>query len=84
MEEVDTFLMKALRDVIAGGDIAGEQLHAGIPDGRTLRGARFKAWYGLIYWVNEADIREKDPSYAPMRRKSLAELLRRLEAEISG
>jgi hypothetical protein len=82
MEDPATFLVNSLRHVIEGGDITGEQIDAAFPNGpKTLRGAQFKAYYGLGNWAADEDIREKDPSYAPMRRKGLVELLRRLEAE---
>ncbi|HEY0412599.1 MAG TPA: hypothetical protein VGD66_05625 [Allosphingosinicella sp.] len=80
MTEARTFLIEALRGVIAGGDITGEQLDA-LKAPETLRGAELKAYYGLCYWADDGDIREKDPAYAPMRREGLARLLRRLEAE---
>lgn len=76
-----TFLIEALQGVIAGGDITGEQLDAGLNAAVKLRGAELKAYYGLCYWADDGDIREKDPAYAPMRREGLARLLSRLEAE---
>jgi len=35
----------------------------------------------LSYWAEDDDIRARKPDYAPMRRRGLADLLRRLEAE---
>ena len=73
------FLVAALRDVIAGGDITFDQLDDAIRDDNLLRGDEMKAYWGLRYWASDADIRAKDPAYAPMRREGLARLLARLE-----
>jgi hypothetical protein len=83
MADARTFLEEALRRVIAGGDIAGEELDAAIPDSRALTPAERKAWYGLSQWIADDDIRARDPAYAPMRRQGLAGLLERLEAEMT-
>lgn len=72
-------LAAMLRCIIAGGDITNEELSAGIPDPSALKGAELKAWYGLSYWADDTDIRERNSAYAPMRREGLARLLTHLE-----
>jgi hypothetical protein len=78
MSEQRDFLIASLRRVIAGGDITNDELAAGIPDAGSLRGADLKAYFGLSYWADDGDIRDKDPTYGPMRRTGLADLLRAL------
>lgn len=81
MTDARTFLMESLQRVIAGGDMTNDQLYAAIADPAGLRGAERKAWHGLSYWADDDDIREKDPAYAPSRRRQLAVLLTELENE---
>ncbi|MGV3580160.1 hypothetical protein [Brevundimonas sp.] len=72
------YLAASLRRVIDGGDITNAELSAGIPDARVLKGDELKAYLGLSYWTDDADIRQKDPLYGPARRTALIELLKRL------
>ena len=78
MSEHREFLIEALRRVIDGGDITNADLSVGIPDARFLEGFELKAYLGLSYWTDDADIREKDSLYGPARRTSLIELQQRL------
>ncbi len=75
MSEHHSFLSEALRRVIAGGDISNEELAAGVPDAKRLKGSEQKAYLGLSYWTDDGDIRAKDPTYAPVRREGLKRLL---------
>ena len=79
-----SFLEEALRRVAEGGDITNEELSAFIPDPGTLTGAERKAYHGLSYWADDADIRAKDPAYGPARREGLKELLRALSAPVQN
>ena len=72
------FLTASLRRVIDGGDITNAELSTGLPDARVLEGDELKAYLGLSYWADDADIRSKDPLYGPARRTALIELLKRL------
>jgi hypothetical protein len=78
MEDRRQFLVDALRRVIDGGDIANAELAVGIPDASVLEGDELKAYLGLSYWADDADIRDKDKRYGPARRSGLAALLDRL------
>jgi hypothetical protein len=69
------FLMISLQRVIDGGDITNDELDVAIADPAQLRGAQRKAWHGLSYWADDDDIRAKDTTYAPARRRQLAGLL---------
>jgi hypothetical protein len=64
MTEARTFLLTALKHVIAGGDLTNDELDAGIGDPASLRGAERKVWHGLSYWADDDDIRARD---SPMR-----------------
>ncbi len=44
----------------------------------TLPAAEREAWFGLSYWADDADIRSKDPAYAPMRLEQLSRHLQQL------
>jgi hypothetical protein len=39
------------------------------------------AWVALQWWVNDDDIRAKDPQYGEMRKRQLQELLDRIEPD---
>jgi len=84
MPEARTFLITSLRRVIEGDDMTNDELDGAVADSARLRGAERKAWHGLSYWADDDDIRAKDPSYAPSRRKQLANLLTDLECEKDG
>jgi hypothetical protein len=84
MLEQRDFLLQALREVIAGGDIDLERIDAAISQPEKLKGPAFKAYWGLRYWADDGDIRKKDSAYAPMRREGLARLLHKLEADNLG
>jgi hypothetical protein len=79
MSKYQTFLIEALRDVIAGGDMTNEQLYAAIPNPEDLHGPELKAWYALSYWADDEDIRAKDPTYGPMRVGGMVELMHKLD-----
>lgn len=72
-------LANLLRHVIDGGDLTWEKLTASVPDPKSLKGAQMKAWFGLSYWTDDADIRAKDSDYGSSRRRQLAKLLSDLE-----
>ena len=74
MSEHREFLARTLRRVLDGGDIANGELSTAIKDARVLQGAEMKAYFGLSYWADDADVRAKDPTYASMRRQGLARL----------
>jgi hypothetical protein len=78
------FLIAALRRVIDGGNVTNGDLEAAIAKPAGLRDAERKAWHGLSYWADDADVRAKDPAYAPSRRRQLADLLSALENEKVG
>ena len=77
------FLVSTLERLIAGGSIDDGYLEAGIADSdaKSLTGAALKAYYGLSYWSDDADVRAKVPSYGPMQRAVLSGLLDRLVRE---
>jgi len=75
------FLISSLQRVINGGDMANDELNDAIADPAGLRGAERKAWHGLSYWADDDDIRAKDATYAPSRRRQLADLLSDLMRE---
>lgn len=83
MADTRTILIDCLQRVIDGGDVTKDELDAAIADPAGLRGAERKAWHGLSYWADDDDIREKDPEYAPSRRKQLVGLLGDLQHEDS-
>jgi hypothetical protein len=76
-----TFLLATLRRVIDGGDVTNDELDAAIAAPAGLRGAERKAWHGLSYWADDDDVRAKDPTYAPSRRRQLADLMSALDTE---
>ena len=81
MTDARTFLLATLRRVIDGGDVTNDELDEAIGAPAGLRGAERKAWHGLSYWADDADVRAKDPTYARSRRRQLADLLSALESE---
>ena len=78
------FLEEALRRVAEGGDITNDELSAAIPDPTALEGADRKAYHGLSYWADDADIRAKDAAYGPARREALKDLLRALSKPVES
>ena len=76
-----SFLEEALRRVAEGGDITNEELSAAIPDPIALDGPDRKAYHGLSYWADDADIRAKDADYGTARREALKDLLRALSKQ---
>lgn len=81
MDNARAYLLEALRHIIDGGDVTNEELDSAIAAPADLRGAERKAWHGLSYWADDDDVRAKDPTYAPSRRRQLADLLSALENE---
>jgi hypothetical protein len=82
MTDARHFLIAKLRQIIDGGDITNAELDAAMIDPTVLGGAERKAWHGLSYWADDSDIRARDSSYAPSRRRQLADLLDDLETDL--
>jgi len=71
-------LIAILRRVIEGGEVEYSELLAIAAAPMTLPAVEREAWFGLSYWADDADIRSKDPAYAPMRLEQLASHLQQL------
>lgn len=46
---------------------------------RSDREPAYFAWLALQWWVNDDDIRAKDPEYAEMRKRELQSFLEQME-----
>lgn len=72
-------LIGLARRVTEGGDITNEQLYAASPQPELLTGQERGLWHQLSYWADDDEIREKDSTYALMKRDSLAQFLCNME-----
>lgn len=62
-----SYLIQTLQHIIAGGDITGEHLNAGVPDYDKLdEGMERLAWSGLTYWAEDGERRLEYPDHPRM------------------
>jgi hypothetical protein len=50
---------------------------------RSDRNPAHSAWLALQHWINDDDIRAKDPTYADSKKRQLENLLRMIEDEVA-
>ena len=43
----------------------------------------YAAWMALRWWVNDDDIRAKDPEYGEMRKRQLRDLLQQIKRQMA-
>ena len=70
-----SFLLEALDRVAGGGDITEAELSASVPSPLLLRPDEKIAWEELSHWIDDDDIRERDPHYATIKRRRMRDHL---------
>ena len=78
MTDIRTFLLESLDRVGGGGDISEAELAAAVPSPLLLRRDEKIAWKELSHWIDDDDIRERDPHYATNKRRRMRDHLANL------
>lgn len=75
MTDTRNFLLEALDRVAGGGDINEAELSAAVPSPLLLVRDEKVAWEELSHWIDDNDIRERDPHYATIKRRRMRDHL---------
>jgi len=78
------FLLDALRRIVAGGTVTGEEFRDTARNPRDLDGIEQAAWLRFSQWMDDDDVRARDPQYADMQARQIAAALADLEALEAG
>jgi hypothetical protein len=73
-------LIKSLEALLTKQAVDRDRLSEGLPDWRLLEKAEQDAFWALIHWADDADIRARDSSYEAMRIQEAGRYLSRLRA----
>uniref|UniRef100_Q07NU0 Uncharacterized protein n=1 Tax=Rhodopseudomonas palustris (strain BisA53) TaxID=316055 RepID=Q07NU0_RHOP5 len=91
MTAIRTWIIQSIRRILSGENFTYEDFKAQPLDGegeiksqsrfatRPERDPEHFAWLLLQMWVNDDDIRAKDPEYGEMKKRQLQDLLDRIE-----
>jgi hypothetical protein len=72
---VKSYLLDTLQRVVDGGDVDPDELTAAVPNPFELNSVEKSAWQQLSQWADDADIRQKDDSYATFKRERMRHYL---------
>jgi hypothetical protein len=89
---IRSWIIASIRRILAGEDFTWADWGAQPRDGWAEIGSKSQivssdrnpahsAWIALQWWVNDDDIRAKDPDYAVMRKRQLQALLEKIESD---
>lgn len=71
MTAMRSYLLDTLQRVVDGGDVDPDELSATVPKPLELNSVEQSAWQQLSQWADDADIRQKDASYASFKRERM-------------
>jgi hypothetical protein len=91
---VRCWIIESINRILAGDSFNEDDFNAQPTEGweqiksatsfiRSDRNPAHSAWLALQRWINDDDIRAKDPTYANNKKRELRELLRMIEDEVA-
>ncbi len=75
MIAVKSYLLDTLQRVVDGGDVDPDELDAVVPNPFELNPVEKSAWQQLSQWADDADIHQKDETYATFKRERMRHYL---------